>query len=191
MASMTSSILTCMDFCFCESRLSDLIPLTFQKTKPEDARGLVQGVQTPILRQHHSTNRPPGGVQWRCRPLGGTVSSCRSPLLHPDLRHLLRLAVGARRKHRGPQPGHKKTLSKKSNKRREELFEPAVVTTAQVVSHALPTEASRDYRTEEEIQALLPWVSSLWQTSSAFKMTLLIVGHGHCCILSIPPHDGY
>ena len=89
----------------------------------------------------------------------------------PDLCYALRLAVGARRRHRGPQPGHKKTLSKKSNKRREELFDPAAVTTAHAVVHALPTEASRDHRTEEEIQALLPWVSSPWQTSLTVKAT--------------------
>jgi hypothetical protein len=67
------------------------------------------------------------------------------------------LTNGARRKHRGPQPGHKKSLAKQSNQRREHLFDAPAVPDG--VVHALPTEASRDHRTEEEISAVLPWVS--------------------------------
>jgi hypothetical protein len=69
------------------------------------------------------------------------------------------LATGARRQHRGPRTGGKKSLDKQSYQRREKLFNSAVPTgNDDTVSHALPTEASRDHRTEEEIDAVLPWV---------------------------------
>ena len=68
------------------------------------------------------------------------------------------LATGARRQHRGPRSGGKKSLEKQSYQRREKLFD-ASVPTENVVPHALPTEALRDRRTKEEIDAVLPWVS--------------------------------
>ena len=67
------------------------------------------------------------------------------------------LATGRRRQHRGPRSGGKKSLEKQSYQRRERLFD-ASIPTENVVQHALPTEASRDRRTEEEIAAILPWV---------------------------------
>ena len=67
------------------------------------------------------------------------------------------LATGARRQHRGPRSGGKKTLDKQSYQRREKLFN-ASAPNNDAVLHALPTEASRDRRTEEEIDAVLPWV---------------------------------
>lgn len=68
------------------------------------------------------------------------------------------LATGARRQHRGPRIGGKKTADKQSSQRRENLFN-ASVPNNDAAPHALPTEASRDHRTEEEIDAVLPWVS--------------------------------
>jgi hypothetical protein len=70
----------------------------------------------------------------------------------------LSLATGARRQHRGPRTDGKKSLDKQSYQRREKLFS-AAVPHNEAASHALPTEASRDHRTEEEIDAVLPWVS--------------------------------
>ena len=67
------------------------------------------------------------------------------------------LATGARRQHRGPRTGAKKSLDKQSYQRRERLFN-APVPNKDAVPHALPTEASKDRRTEEEIDAVLPWV---------------------------------
>jgi hypothetical protein len=67
------------------------------------------------------------------------------------------LATGTRRQHRGPQTGGKKSLTKQSYQRREKLFN-AAVPNNDATLHALPTEASRDHRTEEEIDAVLPWV---------------------------------
>jgi hypothetical protein len=67
------------------------------------------------------------------------------------------LATGARRMHRGPRTGAKKSLDKQSYQRRERLFN-ASVPNEDAVPHALPTEASKDRRTEEEIDAVLPWV---------------------------------
>ena len=69
----------------------------------------------------------------------------------------LSLATGSRRQHRGPRSGGKKTLDKQSYQRRKKLFN-ATVPSNDAVPHALPTEASRDRRTEEEIDAVLPWV---------------------------------
>jgi hypothetical protein len=68
-----------------------------------------------------------------------------------------RLATGARRQHRGPRTGGKKSLEKQSHQRREKLFN-LVVPNNDTALHALPTEASRDHRTKEEIDAVLPWV---------------------------------
>jgi hypothetical protein len=68
------------------------------------------------------------------------------------------LATGARRQHRGPRTGGKKSFDKQSYQRREKLFN-ALVPSNDAAPHALPTEASRDHRTEEEIDAVLPWVS--------------------------------
>ena len=70
------------------------------------------------------------------------------------------LATGARRHHRGPRTDGKKSLYKQSYQRREMLFDVAVPNNNSEL-HALPTEASRDHRTEEEIDAVLPWVSRL------------------------------
>ena len=77
------------------------------------------------------------------------------------------LATGARHQHRGPQTGGKKSLDKQSYQRREKLFN-ASVPNNDAVSHALPTEASRDHRTEEEIDAVLPWVSCFGLSNIVF-----------------------
>lgn len=70
------------------------------------------------------------------------------------------LATGARRQHRGPRTNGKKSLDKQSYQRREKLFT-AAFPNNEAASHALPTEASRDHRTEEEIDAVIPWVSKI------------------------------
>ena len=67
------------------------------------------------------------------------------------------LATGARHQHRGPRAGGKKIVAKQSHQRRENLFS-TTVPDNDTALHALPTEASRDHRTEEEIDAILPWV---------------------------------
>ena len=69
------------------------------------------------------------------------------------------LATGARRQHRGPRTGGKKSLDKQSYQRRERLFNSDVPNDdSDTASHALPMEASRDHRTKEEKDAILPWV---------------------------------
>jgi hypothetical protein len=69
------------------------------------------------------------------------------------------LATGARRQHRGPRTGGKKSLDKQSYQRRERLFNSDVPNDdSDMALYALPTEASRDRRTKEEIDAVLPWV---------------------------------
>jgi hypothetical protein len=67
------------------------------------------------------------------------------------------LATGARRQHRGPRTDGKKSLDKQPYQRRERLFSTAAPNN-EAVPHALPTEVSRDHRTVEEIDAVLPWV---------------------------------
>jgi hypothetical protein len=77
---------------------------------------------------------------------------------HTNPPHFFSLATGARRQHRGPRTDGKKSLDKQSYQRREKLFDTAIPNNNSVL-HALPTEASRDHRTQEEIDAVLPWVS--------------------------------
>ena len=70
------------------------------------------------------------------------------------------LATGAHHQHCSPQTGGKKSLNKQSYQCCERLFNaPVPNDNLDAVSHALPTEASRDHWTEEEIDAVLPWVS--------------------------------
>lgn len=73
---------------------------------------------------------------------------------------LLSLLPGARRPHKGPRPGTRTTKGKQSAHRREDLHQVIPDGTGAVL-HALPTERSKDMRTVEEIEALLPWVTSL------------------------------
>jgi hypothetical protein len=81
------------------------------------------------------------------------------PYINPLL--FFSLATGARRQHRGPRTDGKKSLNRQSYQRRKKLFHDTVPDN-ETVPHALPTEASRDHRTKEEIDAVLPWVSQLW-----------------------------
>jgi hypothetical protein len=85
--------------------------------------------------------------------------NCFFPVIFPYTNPppLFSLATGARRQHRGPRSGGKKTLDKQSYQRREKLFH-ATIANNDAVLHALPTEASIDHRTEEEVDAVLPWV---------------------------------
>jgi hypothetical protein len=93
------------------------------------------------------------------------------------------LATGARRQHRGPRMGGKKSLAKQSYQRREKLFN-ATVPNDDATSHALPTEASRDHRTDEEIDAVLPWVCWAFNITVVF-LTLLSPGCEDCGQISI------
>lgn len=92
--------------------------------------------------------------------MGGPVSHLFSVSFfsYTNIPLVFSLATGARRQHRGPRTDGKKALSKQSYQRREMLFS-AAFPNNDAASHALPTEASRDHRTEEEIDAVLPWVS--------------------------------
>ena len=81
------------------------------------------------------------------------------------------LTNGVCHKHRGPQSGHKKSLAKQSNQHREHLFDAPTMPSG--VVHALPTEASMDHWMEEEISAVLPWVSCS-----------MFCCHGSCCTTS-------
>jgi hypothetical protein len=79
--------------------------------------------------------------------------------LNPPL--FFSLATGARRQHRGPRTGGKKSVDNQLYQRRERLFNSDVPTgndDSDMAWHALPTEASRDHRTKEEIDSVLPWV---------------------------------
>ena len=70
-----------------------------------------------------------------------------------------RLAAGACRQHRGPRTGGKKSLAKQSYQHCNKLFNATIPgPKSDAVLHALPTEVLRDQRTEEEIDAVLPWV---------------------------------
>lgn len=92
--------------------------------------------------------------------MGGPVSRLFPisffPYTNPHL--FFSLATGARRQHRGPRTDGKKSLNRQSYQRREKLFN-AAVPNNEAALHELPTEASRDHRTKEEIDAVLPWVS--------------------------------
>jgi hypothetical protein len=72
--------------------------------------------------------------------------------------HLRRIIHGARRKHKGPRPGPKKTTAKKSIQRREQLMN-GRESSPTVIRHALPTQRSKDLRTAEQIAQFIPWVS--------------------------------
>ena len=101
------------------------------------------------------------------------------------------LATGARRQHRGPRTGGKKSLDKQSYQRRERLFNLDVRNdNSDMASHALPTEASRDHRTKEEIDAVLPWVRwfEFFYIASAFSNTFFLSpGCQDCGELPVSP----
>ena len=122
---------------------------------------MVQGVPASHLRHCPSIDSSPDCFQCGQGKVGGPVSlSSFLPVSFKfyTLILLFSLATGACRQHRGPRVGGKKSVDKQSFQRREKLFS-ASVPNNNVAPHALPTEASRDHRTEEEIDAVLPWVS--------------------------------
>ncbi|KAH9164833.1 hypothetical protein EDB89DRAFT_2067853 [Lactarius sanguifluus] len=77
------------------------------------------------------------------------------------------LLAGARKKHRGPRdggvtkstkgPGKKASTKKRSTLRRELLFSAAAAGTGSTTQPCLPTERSKDMRTDEERAAVLVW----------------------------------
>jgi hypothetical protein len=93
---------------------------------------------------------------------GRTSESLSFPSLYGSTLYFFfsSLATGARRQHRGPRTGAKKSLDKRSYQRRERLFNSDVPNDddSDTAPHALPTEASRDHRTKEQIDFVLPWV---------------------------------
>ena len=81
---------------------------------------------------------------------------------------LYSLIPGARRKHRGPRDGGVTKNPKKGNaktklstiRRCEKLYHGAADGTGLTTGRCLPTERSRDMRTDEEKRRLLAWVGS-------------------------------